>query len=248
MKILVTNDDGINARGLEILESIANEMGDTVVVAPETEQSGVSHAITLLRALRVRQINEKRFAIDGTPTDCAFIAINHLMEDRPDLILSGINAGPNLGYDVMYSGTVAAAVEGALKGIPSIAVSLVSGFDNMDSALEPARTAINAVWPLIRKKPMAVNINIPDPTAIKGYRAARLGQRKYSGDVIVRTDPRGRDYLWIGGSRVFMDNEDDTDCGLIQQNYVTISPLGINLVDGQYMNDIIQVVQTIKEG
>lgn len=245
MLILVTNDDGINAKGLEILEAIAKDMGDTVVVAPETEQSGVSHAITLLRALRVRKINETRFALDGTPTDCVFIASNYLMKQKPDLVLSGINNGPNLGYDVMYSGTVAAAVEGALKGIPSIAVSLTQRFDSMELAMEPARTAINALWPIISKKPMAINVNIPDPLNIQGYKTAKLGRRIYSGDVIVRTDPRGREYLWIGGSRVFMDNEKDTDCGLIQQDYVTISPLGINLVDGQYMDDVKQAVQRI---
>ena len=247
MRILVTNDDGINAKGLKILEGIARDMGDAVVVAPETEQSGVSHAITLLRALRVREINETRFALDGTPTDCVFIGAHHIMKEKPDLVLSGINFGPNLGYDVMYSGTVAAAVESALKGIPSIAISLADGFEHMDQTMEPARAAINAIWPAIRGKSMAINVNIPDPTNIRGYKAARLGSRIYSGDIIRRTDPRGRDYLWIGGSRVFMDNEDDTDCGLIQQGYVTIGSLGLRPPDGQFMNNIEEAVQGITE-
>ncbi len=246
MLVLITNDDGINAQGLDVLKRVAMDMGaDVFVVAPETEQSGSSHAITLLRSLRLREVAANSFALDGTPVDCLFIAVNHILHRKPDLVLSGINRGPNLGFDVIYSGTAAAAVEGALKGIPSIALSLVHGFEHMDLAAKPARTVIDALWPAIRGKAVAVNVNIPDAETFKGYRAARLGRRIYSGDVVVRTDPRGRQYLWIGGSRVTMDNENDTDCGLIQRGYVTVSPIALNLTDSAHLGMLNQALAMI---
>ena len=238
MLILVTNDDGINALGLHVLEKVASAFGEVVTVAPETEQSGASHAITLLRPLRLAQAGANRFSLDGTPTDCVFIALSHVMDRRPDLVLSGVNRGPNLGYDVLYSGTVAAAMEAALKGIPAISFSLACDMDSMDDTAEHVRRVLKTLVPGIMGRGVALNVNIPGGVDVRGYRAARLGTRIYSGEVISRSDPRGRHYLWIGGSRVTMDNENDTDCGLIQQGYVTITPLGFDLTALESIADI----------
>ena len=225
MRILVTNDDGYNSEGIKVLYEVAREFGEVTVVAPKFEQSGVSHAITLLKPLWLKEISPEWYCLEGTPVDCVFLALGHIMTDRrPDLVLSGINSGPNLGWDVVYSGTVAAAIEGALKGVPSIAFSTACGKSDPHKAAPFVKTVIKHLLPLLKGHPIPVNVNIP-MNGVKGYKVAKLGRRVYSNEVIERVDPRGRDYLWIGGERITMDDDPETDCGLITKGYVTITPL-----------------------
>jgi len=226
--ILLTNDDGIQAAGLHALVRVAQELGEVRVVAPDRERSGVSHAITLSEPLRVRSFGEGRWSLNGTPADCVFIAVNHLLDRRPDLLVSGINRGPNLGGDVLYSGTVGGAMEGTIHGIPSVALSLISAADfAFDEVLPAVRTLLEEVIRQGLPPEVTLNVNIPDASIapFRGFRMVRLGRRFYSNDVITRTDPRGEDYLWIGGTRVTMETTPDTDCGVVQEGFASVTPL-----------------------
>lgn len=226
--ILVTNDDGIMSPGIEVLARVAEEFGDVHVVAPEIEQSGVSHAITLTRPLRPRSVRNNWTALDGTPTDCVFIGSNHILPRKPDWVLSGVNRGPNLGCDVIYSGTVGGAMEGTIQGMSSVAFSLVS---RDDFPFDWARSRIRAVLESIERDGVPpgvmLNVNIPDPSvaAPSGFRVTRLGKRQYSNDIITRTDPRGVEYLWIGGSRITYETSSDADTGAVFEGYVSITPI-----------------------
>jgi len=235
-RILLSNDDGIHAPGLEVLEKIARTLSDDVwVVAPETEQSGASHSLTLHRPLRMREMGERRFAVDGTPTDCVLLAINHILKDRkPDLVLSGVNHGSNLGEDVTYSGTIAAAMEATLLGIAAIAMS--QHLDPAQPALwqtalhwgpEGVRKAVSVGWP----RNVLMNVNFPsvEPGLAQGIHVVRHGQRKVGDDLIERTDPRGRSYFWIGTLRGEADTLPDTDIGVVMDKGIAITPLFLDL-------------------
>ncbi len=235
-RILVSNDDGIHAAGLVALEKIARELSDDVwVVAPETEQSGASHSLTIHRPLRLRTLGERRFAVDGTPTDCVLLAINHVMKDRkPDLVLSGVNGGSNIGEDVTYSGTIAAAMEATLLGVRSIAFSL-----HLDAARAPdwataerwgpevARKLMDVEWP----RNVLMNVNFPavDPGAVEGVQVVRHGKRKIGDDLHERKDPRGRAYFWIGTLRGEEDVLPDTDIGVVMDGGISVTPLYLDL-------------------
>lgn len=239
---LVTNDDGILSPGLRVLERVASRLGDVLTVAPENERSGVSHAITLTEPIRARDLGQGRWALSGTPADCVFIGVNHVLCGRkPDLILSGINRGPNLGFDVMYSGTVGAAMEGVIQQIPSVALSLVSRGAFDFEAVEPrveevVRKAVAAGMPA----GVMLNVNVPDETIapFQGWRVTRLGNRHYSSDVIARVDPRGGEYLWIGGTRVTMETAPDSDCGAVHEGYGSITPLRPDLLARDAMTTV----------
>jgi 5'-nucleotidase len=230
-RILVTNDDGIYSEGLRKLAEACREVGEVTIVAPDREQSAASHALTLNRPLRLLQIEEREWIVDGTPTDCVNLAVLKLFRgNRPDLIVSGINFGPNLGDDVTYSGTISAAFEGALLGVPSIAFSALVGehfsFDRCATfAAELARLA-----PEQHREPRIVlNVNFP-VGEFAGVRTTRLGRRIYSEGVIERLDPRGRKYYWIGGEPpVWNDSDDGTDFEAIQKGFVSITPLHLDL-------------------
>jgi 5'-nucleotidase len=240
MRILLTNDDGVNARGLKLLETIARRFSDDVwVVAPTEEQSGAGHSLTLTRPLRLRRLGEKRFCVTGTPTDSVMMAIAHIMKDqRPDLILSGINRGANLGEDATYSGTVSAAMEGALAGVPSIALSQVYARAGMGDEVPFAAAeawAERAVAPLLAA-PMApgtlVNVNFPalPPEQVKGIRVVRQGFRDYGRlKLIQRTDPRGYDYFWFALGPTVQTPGHVTDLEAIADGYVAVTPLHLDL-------------------
>ena len=228
--ILVSNDDGVHSKGIAALAGALAEIADVVTVAPEREHSAGSHAITLSRPLRHRVLRENVHGIDGTPVDCVYIGIHHdgLLPRRPDLVCSGINHGPNLGFDVYYSGTVAAAREGTLRGVPAMAFSMV-GPGDMDAAGAIAR---DLVARMLEVKPPAdhpvlLNVNFP-AVPPRGVRPTRLGQRHYVEGVVVRKDPRGREYFWIGGpgdvNHVPLEGS-DTDA--IDAGYVSVTPLRI---------------------
>ncbi|MBV9884071.1 MAG: 5'/3'-nucleotidase SurE [Sphingomonadaceae bacterium] len=240
MRILLTNDDGVNATGLKVLERIALLFSDDVwVVAPSEEQSGAGHSLTLTVPIRLRKLGERRFCVTGTPTDAVMMGLAHLLADgRPDLILSGVNRGANLGEDVTYSGTVSAAMEGALAGIPSIALSQNYAREGMGDTVPFAAAeawAERVLRPLLGA-PMAphtlVNVNFPalPPDEVKGIRVVRQGIRDYGRlRIDKRTDPRGYDYFWFGLRPVPHTPGHVTDLEAIADGYVAVTPLHLDL-------------------
>lgn len=229
-RILVTNDDGIYSEGLRKLADACRDVGEVIIVAPDREQSAASHALTLNRPLRLMEIRKDEWIVDGTPTDCVNLGVLKLMKDaRPDLLVSGINFGPNLGDDVTYSGTISAAFEGALLNIPSIAFSALVGegfsFDRCAAfAGELARMALERH----RDPRIVLNVNFP-LGEFAGVRIAPLGRRIYSEGVIERRDPRGRKYYWIGGEPPVWHEAEGTDFDAIQNGYISITPLHLDL-------------------
>ena len=240
MRILLTNDDGVNATGLKVLEKIAREFSDDIwIVAPAEEQSGAGHSLTLTVPVRLRKLGERRFCVTGTPTDAVMMGLAHVMKDaQPDLILSGVNRGANLGEDVTYSGTVSAAMEGALAGIPSVALSQNYAREGMGDTVPFAAAeawADEVLRPLIAE-PMAprtlVNVNFPalPPGDVKGVRVVRQGLRDDGRTRIVeRTDPRGYNYYWFGLGPVLHTPGHSTDLEAIADGYVTVTPLHLDL-------------------
>jgi 5'-nucleotidase len=231
-RILITNDDGIYSEGIRKLAEACAAVGDVSIVAPDREQSAASHALTLNRPLRLLQIEENEWIVDGTPTDCVNLAVLKLFkENRPDIVVSGINFGPNLGDDVTYSGTISAAFEGALLNVPSIAFSAVVGkhfsFDRCATfAAELTRIALEQH----RDPRIILNVNFPN-SEFAGVRITRLGRRIYSEGIIERLDPRGRKYYWIGGEPpVWHSGEDGgTDFEAVNEGFVSITPLHLDL-------------------
>ena len=236
-RILVTNDDGIHAPGLRVLEKVAGELCDDVwVCAPETEQSAASHSLTLHQPLRIRRITRRRFAVDGTPTDCVLLALHHIVEGRPpDLVLSGVNRGGNMGEYITYSGTVAAAMEATLMRVPAIALSQYVGEGHVKvhwataSAYAPelVRRICQASWP----KGVLMNINFPDapPGESKGVMITRQGQRKLGENLVQRVDPRGRPYYWIGTQRDDGTPGRGTDLEAVNNGFVSVTPVHLDL-------------------
>jgi 5'-nucleotidase len=242
-RILVSNDDGYQAEGLVALAEAMAQLGEVWVVAPDREQSAASHSISLHRPLRIKQIRPRWFAIDGTPTDSSYLAINHLMKDRrPHLMVSGINHGPNLADDVTYSGTVAAAIEASLLGVPAIAFSLVTRGDfdfkpGARFAQELARAALAHPTP----SKMLLNVNIPAGVENPGYAVTRLGKHSYGYDVVEKVDPRGRKYYWIGGSEYQHEDIPGSDCNaVIQDRLISVTPLQLNLTDHGLLGELQQ--------
>jgi 5'-nucleotidase len=244
MRILLTNDDGVNATGLRLLETIARAFSDEIwVVAPTDEQSGAGHSLTLTVPVRLRKLGERRFCVTGTPTDAVMMGLAHIMKDaRPDLILSGVNRGANLGEDVTYSGTVSAAMEGALAGIPAIALSQSYAREGMGDTVPFAAAeawAPRVLAPLLTA-PFAprtlVNVNFPAlaPDAVKGIRVVRQGIRDYGRlRIDKRTDTRGFDYYWFGLRPVLHTPGHETDLEAISDGYVTVTPLHLDLTHEQ---------------
>ena len=239
MRILLTNDDGIHAPGLDVLEKIARQFSDDVwIVAPAEEQSGAGHSLTLSRPVRLRQHGERRFAVSGTPTDAVMMALRKVLPGKPDLLLSGVNRGANLGDDVTYSGTVSAAIEGALAGIRSIALSQVYEKEGMGDAVPFAAAeawGAKVIAPLL-DTPVAprtlVNINFPPlaPADVHGIRVVRQGFHDYArGSVVEGTDPRGYHYYWFGLYGIEHTPGHATDLEAIQDGYVSVTPLQLDL-------------------
>jgi len=226
--ILVTNDDGIYAPGLCLLAAALEEVGDVWVYAPDSQQSGVGHCVSMHRPLRVTQTEPQRYKVDGTPTDCVMLAVRDLLNARPDLVFSGINAGANLGDDVTYSGTVAGAYEGMLQGIPAVAISNVSyEFKHMDTAAAFGAKLARHVLKHGLPPWTALNVNVPDlpMSAIQGVAITRMGRRHYEDEIITRRDPRGGLYYWIGGAAPSHHEESGTDFEAVGNGKISITPL-----------------------
>lgn len=238
--ILVTNDDGISSPGIKILSQALRSEGDVYVVAPETEQSAVAHALTLHRPLKSEKVGKKIYSVNGTPTDCVIISVNKILPRKPDIIVSGINNGANLGDDVTYSGTVAAAMEGTLLGIPSIAVSLVrqNGETDVRGRISKYRAASDFARELVLKVldkglpgDTLLNVNIPDLKRIKGVRLTKQGKRIYENAVQELSDPRGRQYYWIGGGAPQWEAGEDTDLDAVGKGYISVTPVHLDLTN-----------------
>lgn len=250
MRILLTNDDGVHAPGLKVLHAIARTLSDDIwIVAPHEEQSGAGHSLTLTRPLRIRKHGEKHYSVTGTPTDAVMMAVGHLMKDcRPDLILSGVNRGANLAEDVTYSGTVAAAMEGAISGVRSIALSQVYSKEGMGDAVPFACAEAwgeKVLRPLIAMpvgQRMLLNVNFPaiDPQAVKGVRVVRQGFHDVDRTRIVEgTDPRGYRYYWFGlGSSDAVP--EGTDLQAVSEGYISVTPLHYDLTHDGSMAAVAQ--------
>ncbi|MFZ5747301.1 MAG: 5'/3'-nucleotidase SurE [Pseudomonadota bacterium] len=249
MRILLTNDDGVHARGLQVLERIARTLSDDItIVAPIDEQSGASRSLTLTRPVRLRRFGDHRFAVTGTPTDAVMMALGEIMKDRkPDLILSGVNRGANLGEDVTYSGTVSAAMEGALAGIRSIALSQRYAQDAMgdavpfDAAEQWGERVLRPLLDLEMAPRTLVNINFPPLPAeeVKGVRVVSQGFREYGRlKIDKRTDPRGFPYYWFGLGRVEHTPAHATDLEAVEDGFVSVTPLHLDLTHSESLNRI----------
>ncbi len=241
MRILITNDDGIDANGISALADAAAAFGKVSVVAPAAQQSATSHSITLHKPLRIEEIRPDWFTVTGTPTDCVLLSGKGFLDELPDLILSGINHGPNLGDDVTYSGTVGAAIEGAVLGIPSAAFSLAGrGSDGLAACLP----FVGAIIEQMIEKPPAPrtywNVNFPDLPAggIQGVAITHIGHRVYQDTVVEKIDPRGKPYYWIGGDTPTCDLEEGSDFRAIHDRLVSITPLHLDMTDEPAMAEL----------
>jgi 5'-nucleotidase len=232
--ILVSNDDGIAAAGLQALVAALETLDEVWVVAPDRNQSAVSHALTLHRPLRIEPLGERRFAVDGTPTDCINLALNAILPERPRLVVSGINHGANLGEDVTYSGTVSAAMEATLLGVPGIAVSLL-GTDEFDFTAAASFSRALAAVVLEHGLPpdTLLNVNVParPMDEIKGHVLTRQGKRRYSDVIVEKVDPRGKKYYWIGGGEMNYVAAEGTDFAAVHAGYISVTPLHLDLTN-----------------
>jgi len=237
-KILVTNDDGIHSEGIIELAKALSSVGDVLVVAPAHEMSAASHSLTLTRPLRIEKIDSKHFAVDGTPTDCVTLAMNHLSkDDRPALVVSGINKGGNLGEDVSYSGTVAGALEASIYGLPGIAVSLVqrADFNFVPAAQFAAHLAAKVLGNGLPRGTL-LNVNVP-PGPIRGVRITRQGTKNVRPNIIEGIDPRQRKYYWIGEEPLAWNEEAGTDYAALGHGLVSITPLRTDMTDYGLLDD-----------
>jgi 5'-nucleotidase len=247
MRILITNDDGVHAEGLEVLKKIALALSDDVwTVAPETNQSGTSHSMTLHTPLRLRSVDDRTYAVAGTPTDCVLMAVRHVLKDSPPaLVLSGVNHGSNLADDIGYSGTVAAAMEGTVLGIPSIALSLMMGFEEggrralWDTPVQHAPALIKKLIAMPMRPGTLLNVNFPDvpPDEIAGIAVTRQGVRDAALlNIDSRTDPWGTPYFWFGFERRKSTLVVGTDLAAIADRKISVTPLSLDLTDSSALS------------
>ena len=240
MRILLANDDGYLAPGLHALHAGLSRLADVTVVAPEQNASAASNALTLSRPLTVYKADSGFLYINGTPSDCVHIALTGLLDFRPDLVVSGVNNGANLGDDTIYSGTVAAATEGYLFGMPALAVSLVhKGWEHLDTAVQVAVDVAGELLQDPPARPALFNLNVPNVprAALRGVQVARLGKRHPSQPVIVQRNPHGEPIYWIGSAGAALDDQPGTDFHAIAQGYASLTPLQLDLTHYQMLDD-----------
>ncbi|MDQ3711874.1 MAG: 5'/3'-nucleotidase SurE [Acidobacteriota bacterium] len=233
IRILITNDDGIHSEGIEALENALREVGEVYVVAPESEMSGASHSLTLSRPLRIRQIDERHWTVDGTPTDCVTFALNRILppEEKPHICASGINHGANLGDDATYSGTVAGAMESTILGVPGIAFSLaVSRNHDFTDAAQIAKTMVEKAVKEGLPTGTLLNVNVPKGK-IKGVRITKQGFKDARPIISEHIDPRGKLYYWIGEERTGFHAEGGTDFEAVDEGYVSVTPMRSDLTN-----------------
>ena len=242
MNILCTNDDGYLANGIRVLASAASTLGSVTVVAPDREQSASSNSLTLHHPLRARLTSDNSYVVDGTPTDCVILAVNGLLPGQPDVCLSGVNHGPNMGEDVLYSGTVAAAMEATVIGIPAIAISYVQ---DRPEELEGWESVVRVILGKILGREdfpadTLFNVNLPavPPDEVRGIKVTTLGRRRYSDAITRANDPSGREYFWIGGGTVNWRGAEDSDFQAVEDGYVSVTPLHLDLTNYKLLEEI----------
>ncbi|MGD8360979.1 MAG: 5'/3'-nucleotidase SurE [Gemmatimonadota bacterium] len=242
MRILCTNDDGYMALGLSVLADAARSQGEVALVAPDREQSATSHSLTIHRPLRARISQDGAYVVDGTPTDCVIMAVNELLGYRPDFCLSGVNHGSNMGEDVLYSGTVAAAMEATVIGIPSVALSYTGDdyetLDGWQPLLEGFLGQILARDPFPPHTLLNVNLPAVPPAEVRGIKVTSLGQRHYRDSITKTMDPKGREYFWIGGGISAWTGAEDADFRAVQDGYISVTPLHLDLTDYTTLEEI----------
>lgn len=241
MRFLVTNDDGYRSPGINMLARILGEIGDVVVVAPDEEMSATSHSLTLTRPLRVNRRQKGIYTIDGTPTDCVMLAVNGLISERPDYVCSGINHGANLGDDVTYSGTVAAAIEGTLLGIPSLAISYASRDPRFMAGWEETlRSILAQITSQRMPEDTLLNLNLPaiPATESRGVKVTTLGKRTYQDAVTSKEDQRGQVFYWIGGQEIQWKGNHSSDFMATREGYVSITPLHLDLTNYRALEEL----------
>ncbi len=262
MKLLVSNDDGVQAPGIQALSRALEPLGQVRVVAPDRDRSGASSSLTLTQPVRVRQLGEACWAIEGTPTDCVHLAVTGMFDDTPDMVVSGINAGANMVDDVLYSGTVAAAIEGRYLGLPAVAVSLChEKYNGQPRHFDTAARAARVIVERLLLKPLPadtiLNVNVPDLPwgAIRGFQATRLGRRHKAEPAIPLEDPRGRPLFWIGPAGSEQDAGPGTDFHAVAQGYVSITPVEVDMTRydaieplGQWLAGLQDAAPTRSEG
>jgi len=242
MNILCTNDDGYLATGIRVLASAARAFGAVTTVAPDREQSATSHSLTLHHPLRARRAVDGTWIVDGTPTDCVLLALSELLSEGPDVCVSGVNHGPNMGEDVLYSGTVAAAMEATVMGIPSIALSYTGAYHEELEGWEGVIRAI--LGSILGREEMPAdtlfNVNLPAtaPGDVRGIRVTSLGKRRYAGSITRANDPSGRPYFWIGGGVASWRGAEDSDFHAVKEGYVSVTPLHLDLTNYELLEEI----------
>lgn len=252
MRYLISNDDGIHARGIQVLARRMRQLGEVTIVAPEKNHSGASNSLTLGDPIRVKEIDEMTFRVSGTPTDCVHLALTGLVEEDPDMVISGINFGANLGDDVIYSGTVAAAIEGRFLGLPAIAVSLV--YDDRPQYFETAAEAVAMIVGRLKQDPLPadtiLNVNVPDIpwNDVKGFEVTRLGHRHRAEDSVKMYDPQGRPLFWIGPSGPGRDAGPGTDFNAVDRGFISITPIHVDLTRYQALEQVSQWISEIDLG
>lgn len=242
MLILCTNDDGYLATGLRVMAEVARTVGDVEIVAPDREQSASSHSLTMHYPLRAHRVSDNVRHVDGTPTDCVALAVGALLPRRPDVVLSGVNHGANMGEDVLYSGTVAGAMEATILGIPAIAISYAGRDPDEIPGFAPVLERL--IPKLIRDGDFPpetlMNVNLPpiDPEKVRGVRVTRLARRVYTDSLTRAKDPSGREYFWIGGGGVQWTGDEDTDFHAVDQGYISVTPLHLDLTNYRLLSEV----------
>jgi 5'-nucleotidase len=242
LHLLISNDDGILARGIGVLAEVCRSIGEVSVVAPDREQSGASHSLTLQRPLRPVRRPDGSYQVDGTPTDCVLLALGALLDRRPDFVISGINHGPNMGEDVLYSGTVAAAMEGLSIGIPGVAVSFAGAEIELLDTHRPwlERLLRDIVRMAGIPGETLLNVNLPPIPGdeIRGIRVTTLGNRVFAGSLLRAKDPWGREVFWIGGGQISWTGRDDSDFRAIQDGFISVTPLHVDLTSYALLEEV----------
>jgi 5'-nucleotidase len=242
VNFLVSNDDGILAPGIALLAEVCRAAGQVTVVAPDREQSGTAHSLTLHRPLRALRRHDGSFQVDGTPTDCVLLAVGALMPERPDFAFSGINHGPNMGEDVLYSGTVSAAMEAVTLGIPGVAISFASREAELLASYQELLAGLVRRITQVAEFPrnMLLNVNLPgvDASAVRGVKVTKLGSRFFSESLTRMKDPWGKEVYWIGGGEITWTGDADSDHQAVHDGYISITPLHMDLTDYELVETV----------
>lgn len=249
MRILVTNDDGVYSPGIRQLAAALAEIGEVTIVAPDRDRSGASHSLTLSRPLYVNKIEERVYSVQGTPTDCVHLALTGLLDHVPNIVVSGINTGANMGDDVIYSGTVGAALEGRFLGLPSVAVSLTGAHKHIETAAIVTRHVVHYLSVHAPKDVITLSINVPDVLVedLQGYEITRLGSRHCAAPAVKQKDPRGRTIYWIGAAGNENDASLGTDFFAIKNNKVSITPLNVDLTSYKTFDELAHWIEKFSE-